>query len=336
MDWDRLGSEFAFIGRIAQLAETVPGHAGVQIVRGIGDDTAVLKVGTQALLWTTDMMVEGVHFRLDLSDPFRLGWKALAVNLSDIAAMGGVPAGALLSCGLPPNLLQAWGEKLVEGFIHCAKEFSCPVVGGDTNRSDRAVLDVSVLGCVEGEPVLRSTAKPGHRLFVTGQLGDSRAGLERLLRDGLEQAEADDPDAVRSHLHPVPRLAAGQFAARHGVSAMMDLSDGLGADLPKLCMASGCGAVVEERLIPVGESAKRWASQAGQKAVLFAAAGGEDYELLIAVPPEKVDTVRIGVESEGDVPVTEIGYLASEEGIVMAGEDGQRVPLPAGWEHFLE
>lgn len=334
MDWERLGSEFAFIGRIAHLAAAVPGYAGVQIVRGIGDDTAVLKIGSQALLWATDMMVEGVHFRLDLSDPFRLGWKALAVNLSDIAAMGGVPAGALLSCAFPSRLLGAWGEELIGGFVQCAKQFECPILGGDTNRSDRVVLDVSVLGVVEGEPLLRSTTKPGDRLFVTGQLGDSRAGLERLLRDGLAKAEADDPDAVRSHLQPVPRLSAGQSAARHGASAMMDLSDGLGADLPKLCMASGCGAVVEERLIPVGESAKRWALQTGQKAVLFAAAGGEDYELLIAVPPERVDSFRTGVASEGDVPLTEIGYLASEEGIVMKGEDGQRVPLPAGWEHF--
>lgn len=334
MDWDKLGAEFMFIGHVAHMAEAIRSSARVQIVQGIGDDTTVLKIGSHTLLWTTDMMVEDVHFRRDLSDPFRLGWKALAVNLSDIAAMGGVPEGALLSCALPPERLDAWGSELVKGLIHCAKEFECPVLGGDTNRSDQVVLNVSVLGIMEDAPLLRSTAKPGDRLFVTGLLGNSRAGLERLLKDGLEKSEADDPDAVRSHLQPIPRLPAGQSAARHGASAMMDISDGLGADLPKLCMASRCGAVIEGRSIPVGESAKRWAAQTGQKEVLFAAAGGEDYELLIAVPPEKVDTFRRGVESEAGVPLTEIGFLTLEGGLVMKDERGQRVPLPAGWEHF--
>jgi thiamine-monophosphate kinase len=334
MDWERLGAEFTFIGRVAHKAEAIPGSAEVQIVQGIGDDTAVLKFGECTLLWTTDMMVEGVHFRRDIADPFRLGWKALAVNLSDIAAMGGIPAGALFSCALPPELLDVWGKELIEGFTQCAKEFQCPVLGGDTNRSDSVVLDVSVLGIVENAPLLRSTAQPGDRLFVTGKLGNSRAGLERLLMSGLEKAEADDPKAVQSHLQPTPRLMAGQSAARHRASAMMDLSDGLGADLPKLCLASGCGAVLEERLIPVGKAVRRWAKQTRQKEVPFAIAGGEDYELLIAVPPDKVDAFRTAVESESGVSLSEIGFLTSDESVVLENERGHRAPLPAGWEHF--
>ncbi|MFN4034141.1 MAG: thiamine-phosphate kinase, partial [Fimbriimonadales bacterium] len=224
--------ESALIEQIAARG-TLPTPSGaVSVARGVGDDTAVLKVGQQTLLWTADMLVEGVHFRVDWIDPASLGWKALAVNLSDIAAMGGAPVGALLSIALPPERTGDWFGAFLDGFLECARAHDTALIGGDTNRAEQIVIDVSVLGRVTGAPLTRDGAAVGDWLMVTGALGGSRAGLEALL------AGASDAIDLTPHFRPTPRLQAGALAQALGATAMMDLSDGLAADLPKLLRAS--------------------------------------------------------------------------------------------------
>lgn len=333
MNWERLGKEFQLIGQIAQKAGSLkPADKRVQIVQAIGDDTAILQLNSPAqLLWTADMLIEGIHFRLDLCDAYRLGWKALAVNLSDIAAMGGTPVGALLSVAIPEERTGDWWDQFMEGFLDCARTYQTPLLGGDTNRSGQITLDVSVLGLA---PPLgatqRNQAQPGDHLFVTGALGGSRAGLQRLLAQGLEQANAQDLEAVETHLKPLPRLEEGHIAAQSGVNAMMDISDGLAGDLPKLCAASGLGAVVKTEQIPIHPAVDRWLD-AQQERARFALEGGEDYELLIAVSPEQADSFSSRLKA---VPITKIGYLTEEPEIWLEEPDGRRFPLQGGWDHF--
>jgi thiamine-monophosphate kinase len=230
-----LSGESALIERIAQRVGRASLPQPFHLLQGIGDDTAVLQAGDQTLLWTADMLVEGVHFRLDWIDPAALGWKSLAVNLSDIAAMGGTPVGALLSLALPAECTGAWLDAFVDGFADCAQTYGVALLGGDTNRAERVVIDVSVLGIVTGQPVLRSGAQVGDWLLVTGALGGSRAGLFALMAGKASEVD------LAPHFRPIPRLQVGMLARELGATAMMDLSDGLAADLPKLLRASGVG-----------------------------------------------------------------------------------------------
>jgi thiamine-monophosphate kinase len=327
-DWSQLGAEYALIGRIAQAVQ----RAGQPLT--IGDDAAVLPFGERHLLWTVDMLIEGVHFRLDWSGAYVLGWKSLAVNLSDIAAMGGTPMGALLSLSLPPTRTGDWLDRFIEGFLACARTYETVLVGGDTNRAATGegpvIIDVSVLGMVEGMPVGRDGGQPGDWLLVTGRLGASRAGLMRLL-----QEDRSDADALEAHLKPTPRLYEGQRLHEAGVHAMMDLSDGLASDLPKLARASDCGARVLSAQLPIHPAALRWCEQAGENPIRFALAGGEDYELLIAAAPETAQTLLAEFAAETGTPLTHIGYLTEGDALLLQDETGALQPIPAiGWDHF--
>lgn len=323
------GGEGALIARIAQCVGQIPPPEAARLVQGIGDDTAVLQVGEQTLLWTADMLVEGVHFRLDWMDAASLGWKSLAVNLSDIAAMGGTPVGALLSMALPSERTGAWLDAFVEGFAACARTYGAALLGGDTNRAEQMVIDVSVLGILMGQPVMRSGARVGDWLLVSGALGGSRAGLHAL---AAGKTAAID---LTPHFRPAPRLQVGALARALGASTMMDLSDGLAADLPKLLRASGVGAVVHAGRIPVHPVAAHWAHRQGIDPVAFAIAGGEDYELLIAAPPAVAQHLLVRVPAETGVPLTQIGEVLEVPELWLAREDGTRESFEiVGWDHF--
>lgn len=330
-----VSGEQALIARIAQRFGTVVPAGAIEVLEAIGDDTAVLQVNRQTLLVTVDMLVEGVHFRLDWTDPHALGWKSLAVNLSDIASMGGTPAGALLSLALPEERVGDWLDAFVEGFAECGRAYGCALLGGDTNRSPLMVIDGMVLGTVEGAPVLRRGAQVGDWLMVTGTLGGSRTGLS-VLQEAIPEAErAVWQDALAAHLRPIPRLAEGTLARQAGVHAMMDLSDGLASDLPKLMNASGVGAVIRESAIPVHPSARRWAEAHGENPALFAIAGGEDYELLINASPEVASTLLERIPTETGTPLTVIGEIVADRGIWLQRASGEREPLRVqGWDHF--
>ncbi|MCS7209196.1 MAG: thiamine-phosphate kinase, partial [Fimbriimonadales bacterium] len=244
-------------------------------------------------------------------------------------AMGGVPAGALLSIALPSERAGEWLDTFVEGFLECARRHHTALVGGDTNRAAQVVIDVSVLGFLEGRAVPRGGAQVGDWILVTGALGGSRAGLEALMRGEVEGVD------LTPHFRPQPRLQVGALARAQGATAMMDLSDGLAADLPKLLRASGVGAVVYAHRLPVHPVALQWATAHGSDPALFALAGGEDYELLITAPPSTAQRMLDEIPNATGVALTPIGAVTAERTLWLEYPDGVRVEFPAeGWDHF--
>ena len=319
--------EFGFIGRIAEQAGSTGG-----VVLGIGDDAAAVipSPGRQTLV-TADMLVEGVHFDLGLTPPFELGRKSLAVNLSDIAAMGGIPRHALLSLAIPPALSLDVLDPFIAGFVSRAREQGVALIGGDT-CSSRAGFVISVTLMGEQEPELivrRSGARPGDRLYVTGTLGDAPLGLE-LLRQGEREGEA-----VRRHLDPSPRNRAGVLLAAQGLAtAMIDISDGLLADLGHILTQSGCGATLYLDRLPLSPEYRRhFTGQYGDPWAL-ALSGGEEYELLFASPPGREGEIG-ELALLLNLPITPIGTIRSAPGLEVIAPDGTPyTPAARGFDHF--
>ena len=291
-------------------------------VLGIGDDCAVLpqREGLETLV-TTDMLVEGVHFLLEDIDPYSLGWKSAAVNLSDIAGMGGKPVGTFLSCALPKTLDDDFLKGFFEGYKTLSGRFDCPLLGGDTTASlDKLCINVTVLGtCGIGRSRKRSAAEPGDLICVTGLLGDSAAGLKVIL-DKVERHEEEGILRER-HYRPVPRIEEGmKLAATPGVNAMMDISDGIASDLRHILEASGTGARVDVRSLSLSAELRTVCARRGWDPVELAAGGGEDYELLF--------TCRPGTAVP--VPHTVIGEILAAPGLIWEGTDRDFT----GFKHF--
>jgi thiamine-monophosphate kinase len=297
-------------------------RGGRAVVTGIGDDCAVLRVSPgDELLVTTDFTIENVHFRRDWHPPELVGRRCLTRGLSDIAAMGGEPRAAFLSLAVPCDVPQKWVDRFLKGLLDLAEECQVPLAGGDTAQSPTGIqADIVVVGSVpRGKAVLRSGAKPGHRIYVTGELGGAASALARLAESKPVAAE------YSRHFHPLPRVAVGQWLRRHGVaSAMIDLSDGLSTDLDHICQESHVGAEIDAEAIPRAQAGK------GKKPVALDLAlhGGDDYELLFtsaSAVPAKVAGVR----------VTPIGRTTRSRAMRLIGADGKARPLQAkGWEHF--
>jgi thiamine-monophosphate kinase len=280
------------------------------------------------------MLLEGVHFDLATTDLYSLGWKCAAVNLSDIAAMGGAPRFCLTALGIPPALMVEDIREFYRGVYACLKKFGTALVGGDTCRSGKDfVITVTVLGEAGAKQVLsRSGARPGDGIFVTGTLGDSGAGFE-LLRSAERGARNRKPECrnlIEKHLKPFPRVAEGRKLALSGVaSAMIDLSDGLSSDLAHICEESGVGAEVFAGQIPLSR-ALRSLKTLRRPALEYALSGGEDYELLFTVPPGKANKLKtLGIAAK------QIGAVTRGRSVVLIGEDGRKAPLrPSGYDHF--
>jgi thiamine-monophosphate kinase len=295
---------------------------------GIGDDAAVIGP-PPGLLIVHDMVVENVHFRWSTHSPADIGHLALAVNLSDIAAMGGVPRAAVVGLAGPPDRLsENVVRELYRGLDALAATTGCAIVGGDMSRAAELVVGVTVVGAMPPglDPVRRAGADAGDRLLVTGALGGSAAGLAVL--DG--RARASDADAaarvVGRHRRPTPRLAAGQELARAGVSAMMDISDGLVIDAGRLAAASGCRMIIDLDRVPVDPDAAAVARGLGEDPALFAATGGEDYELLVtagsAAAIDGLGTVCVGRVVPGPPGVEVV-------------RDGRPIAIAhPGWDHL--
>ncbi|MCL5038518.1 MAG: thiamine-phosphate kinase [Firmicutes bacterium] len=331
--------EFGLIERLRQLVPT----AGPGVIVGIGDDTAVLETtgGTQ-LLATCDMLVEGEHFLVDRLTPFQLGWKALAVNVSDIAAMAGLPRFALISLGIPPHLEAEYLDDLYRGLAALAQAHGVILVGGDTVRSRRGlVVDITVLGEVpKGGAVLRSGARVGDLVLVTGQLGDSAGGLEFLLQGpaGGRGFLPQEVGLIKAHLEPRPRVREAQAAVRAGrVTAMDDISDGLASEIREITGSSGVGARLWVERIPISPALQTAARAWGKPALDFALFGGEDYELVLTVPPTEAEAVAEAIQKETGTRASLIGeILPAHEGLQLESADGSRVGLTrSGWDHFL-
>jgi thiamine-monophosphate kinase len=331
-------TEKGFIHEVARLAR--PGRgAAVRPVLGIGDDAAVLP-GTRGLhtLLTTDLLTDGIHFRSAWTPGDLLGRKALAVNLSDIAAMGGVPGAFVFTAGFPRSTDPRYAQDVARGIASQARRFGTALVGGDTCASRTLLVSITLMGHVErGREVRRSGARPGDGLYVTGSLGSSEAGL-RLLKSGarLRRAAGARAAAIRAHLDPEPRVVAGRALGLTGLAAaMIDLSDGLAQDLPRLCAASGAGAVVEEAAIPVARPAA--AVLGGPAATRAAVVGGEDYELLFAARPGHDGQVRRLARRIG-LKVSRIGQIVPKRsGVLILTRRGRYLPLEdlrGGFRHF--
>jgi len=321
-------SEFDLIRRyFAEPAAAGAAASGVQL--GIGDDAALLTpTPGQELVVSVDTLVEGTHFFPD-HPPASLGHKALAANLSDLAAMGADPLGAVLSLTLPAAE-HAWLAAFSEGFLALAGEAGVALVGGDTNRGPRSV-SVTVFGQVPaGQALRRGGARPGDRLVVSGALGGAAAGLAREVERREGGGPAPDPgDPFLARLFwPQPRLALGRML-RNRAHAAIDISDGLLADLGHLCAASGCGARIDESAVPRDE---RLAELDDARARAHALGGGEDYELLFAWPPgESLDLLGFSV----DTPLSVIGEFRAEPGIEVVDARGRPLDAArAGHDHF--
>ena len=329
-------AEFDLIDRIAAL---FPSAEGVTV--GIGDDGAVLDPGRFDLV-TTDTMVEGVHFRLDWSSPQDVGWKLMATNLSDIAAMGGGPGVALLNLTLPTTCDAPTLDGLLMGLLEATQalvppSFSVTIAGGDvTSTRGPMVLTLTLLGeSSPAGPVLRSGAVPGDRIILFGGTGLSRAGLA-LLSGELEAQPSDYPALLQAHRRPRPRVHEGALLGLYGVpSALIDISDGLAQDLGHIMARSGVGASIESHNLPRHEELARLASQTGLDPLPWMIGGGEDYELLVTVPPARMPKLWELARRHG-WDVYDIGEVrAQPEGLRILGPRGQPLTFESlGFRHF--
>lgn len=330
---DKLSGELALIERIRRRASST-GRAEIRL--GIGDDCALLRPRAgEELAVTTDLSIAGRHFRLDCHPAEAVGHRTLARGLSDLAAMGARPVAAFLSIALPRELVRAqpvrksarkngekaWIDRYLDGFLALADATGTPLAGGDLAESPLFAADIVLIGAVRrGRALLRSGARPGQLLYVTGRLGGAVAGLRRLLAGG-----SDTEPALKAHLWPTPRLAQGQWLARPGrAAAAIDISDGISTDLAHLCEESGVAAELDAGSIPV-------ASGATLEDGLH---GGEDYELLFTAPAE----ARLPRSIAG-VPLTQVGRIvrrrrAGRPQVALVTAKGKTALEPAGWEHF--
>lgn len=305
---------------------------------GIGDDAAVVEPPRGGLeILTTDALVEGIHFDRRFSSPRDIGWKALAVNLSDIAAMGGMPRLALLSLGIPETLPANDLDALIDGFLALAAEHRVTLAGGNITRSPGPLfVDVTVSGYARRRHVLtRAGANAGDELYVTGDVGAAAAGL-RWLREpshALEGVAGLDACADR-HRRPQPRVRIGALLGRNrAASACMDLSDGLADAVRQVAQASGVGARIDGDALPIPAPARTCFQAAGLDPVIAAAAGGDDYELLFAVPRKRRGRLATVVSQSGGVPITRIGVLTPEPDLAIV-RNTVAEPLPEGFVHF--
>lgn len=315
--------ERALIAQIRRMASRTRNSA---VLAGIGDDCAVLRADSGSeILVTTDFSLEGVHFRRDWHPAESVGHRCLARGLSDIAAMGGKPLAVFLSLAVPKDLPQSWVHRFLRGLTHLADRYGVPLAGGDTAQSPAGILaDIMVAGTVpKGKAILRSGARPGDRIFVSGELGGSAAAVRQ-----LQQCAVSFRD-YRRHFYPEPRIELGcLLRERRLVSAMIDTSDGLSTDLSHICEESGVGAEIEASAIPrarVGRPLR-------EVDLDVALNGGEDYELLFTAKPG----TRIAPEMAG-LRVTAIGRITRQRTMRIRSDEGRVAKLvPRGWEHFRE
>jgi thiamine-monophosphate kinase len=314
-------AEKALIARIRRLA---PKGSGV--MAGIGDDCAVLRLppGHEALV-TTDFTLEGIHFRRDWHPAESVGHRCLTRGLSDIAAMGGEAVAAFLSLGLPRDLPQSWVNAFVRSLLTLAGKFGVTLAGGDTAESPNGVLaDVVVLGSApKGKAVRRSGARPGDRIYISGELGGSAATVQRMMKLKRKLKPRDFP----RHFFPEPRLELGRILREKGLaSAMIDTSDGLSTDLAHICEESGVGAELQSESIPCANIGR----PARAVDLHFALHGGEDYELLFTAPQGKRVPARLA-----GFPITQIGHITRGRKLILRSKEGVGYELlPQGWEHL--
>ena len=327
---------------IAHLTRGLSSRSDVAL--GVGDDCAILDLNSAILLLATcDSLVDGVHFTRQFSSPEQIGRKAVAVNLSDIAAMGGEPRYALVSLILPSDLPRSYVDNLYAGIRHEAAHYATTIVGGNiasSSKSTSLVIDITLLGTIERDHAIpRSGAHSGDTLMVTGTPGDSAAGLYTLLHPDSRYLH-DAQEALRTvHRTPQPRIRVGRILSQFGpaiITAMLDISDGLSGDLSHLCTRSKVGARVELAHLPLSPSMRSVAARIDYDPFSWALHGGEDYELLFTVSPGHEQKVIDAVQGATGISVTSIGtMLPAEEGMKLLYSDGHEDTLEIkSWNHL--
>jgi thiamine-monophosphate kinase len=328
-------AEWAAIRRIREHTAPVEG-----VTVGIGDDCAVLEPSPgHRLLATTDLLLEDIHFRRRYATPADVGWKSMAVNLSDIASMGGRPRWALvaLACAADTTLDEV--DAFYAGARALAARHAVTIVGGDTTASPAGwLVNVTLLGEAVA-PLLRSGARAGDVIAVTGPLGRSAAGLSVLDRPGVPAglAEATVAEVTGAHLRPVPRVEEGRWLGRAGgVTSMIDLSDGLATDLTHVADESRVHCRVDVDRVPIDAATREVARALGADPLAWAAAGGEDYELLLTCAPDALDRLSEGLAQQTGTRLHAIGtVVGAGAGVSFVDGGGRPVSMPAGFEHFV-
>jgi thiamine-monophosphate kinase len=327
--------ENGIISRFRALA--APGLTA-DVVVGPGDDAAALHTGgDRVLLLTCDMVVEGVHFRRAWATPDQIGWRAMAANLSDIAAMGGEPAAAVASIAAPGDLPAEEVEQIAQGLISAASQYRAALVGGDLVGSPGPlVVDVALTGWVDEHLMLRRRgARPGDALLVTGALGASATGLALRQHMLADDGSPEFARALQAHHKPRPRLAEARAIAESRLAtAMMDLSDGLAQDLPRLCGESGVGARVWCQRVPADPAALALAPKLGRDPLELALSGGEDYELLFTCPTAAAPEIAAAVLARTGTAVAVIGDVTDGTGVTFLDASGNAMAPNTGFDHF--
>ncbi len=325
--------EFGLINLIRNISARYekPGRTPWQgVLVGIGDDAAAWQGNNRIQLATTDTLVQDIHFDLAIINWEELGWKALAVNLSDIAAMGGIPKYALLSLALPSELDVEDISKFTNSMMHLAREFGVAIIGGDVTAAPNVVITVTIIGCSKGKAILkRSTASSGEQIAVTGQLGLSAAGLEMFKGKTIPDPEIRNI-MRRAHLQPLPRVKEGQILIEQGVKTAIDISDGLTADLTHICESSEVNAKIKIEQVPVHPVVTSNFSNYQELAL----SGGEDYELIFTADEATISRTKQCL----NCPVTVIGDITEEKlptRVTIVDGKGNIIPYKkGGWEHF--
>ena len=332
-------SDLGEFGLIDLVSEKLPALSS-RVLKGIGDDTAVLKTKEgKLMLITTDMLIEDVHFALRYQPCKSIGWKALAVNISDIAAMGGQPDFAVVSLGLPADLPVGQVEDIYHGLADCAGRYGVDIVGGDTVRSPQGlIINVALTGHVEPSAVIyRSGARPGDHIMVAGQLGQSAAGLYMLNNDLPNVGSEARETAIRAHFFPQPRAQEGVTLASSGlVTAMNDISDGLASELLEICRASQVGCEIWGSEIPISDAVVEISLAAGESGLDWALCGGEDFALVFTVDPKGASSIQASLSAMG-CPTRTIGMITQQEKECKLIVEGTSLPLtPGGYNHFRD
>jgi thiamine-monophosphate kinase len=332
-------NESEIIARIARAMRPAAGglsSAPSRLILGIGDDAALFTPSRRSnLVLTSDAFLEGVHFVADVHPPDSVGYKSLVRATSDIAAMGASPTLFLLTLCLPASRTGPWLDAFLGGMARAARSMGLRLAGGDTTKSPKIAISITVVGEIQlGQAVTRSGARPGHVLYVSGQLGRAELGLA-LVRRGLAP-KAWAQSLVRDHFYPAARLRLGAWLARHRLpTSMMDLSDGLSTDLARLCAASHVGAVLSAERIPHARLSQKLAHRIQRlkldprRAALH---GGDDYELLFTLPPNRARALR---KAPGFSELIAIGEITREHSILLRDSNGRTTPLKSlGWDPF--
>jgi thiamine-monophosphate kinase len=335
-------TEFQLIQAIRRQS-TGPHHSS--LLKGIGDDAAILQfIQNEHLLVSTDLMIEGIHFNLKVASFQEIGYRAIIANLSDMAAMGGTPRYVLTSVAVPTSYSLSDVRSMYDGLLSCCHEYGLQLIGGDTSASKKGMfLGITILGTVEtSKALLRSGAKIGDKIYTTGTLGDSWAGLN-LLTNRKKQPQPllgrrISQFLINRHLRPTPRVVVGRSLSHHHLAtAAIDLSDGLSGDLAHLCRESGVGAMLDETQIPISPQCRSFACNRGLDPISIALEGGEDYELLFTVPL-RYQTNLEDLQKDFEVQITPIGTVKPRKfGMRLKLANGSYRPIvPTSYDHFRQ